>query len=171
MDPSGRRRPRYFEGRLLSADDLTLEQEYHREMRHLQNRILGSGIVEGLTLSIDDDTITVSPGLALDVLGREIVLTEPFTLLAGKPSTKPGASSVITAAWEQVEDGPVPGDDAAEPPHFLYWLERPRISLEAPAKVAPPMLILGVLQRTKRQGLTIDETSRDRFRKRRYPRA
>jgi hypothetical protein len=74
-------RPRYFAGKLLTAEDLELEQRYHIEKRRLLNRaIQGAGIVSGLDVSLGDGSVTVAPGLALDAMGREILIEEPAQL-------------------------------------------------------------------------------------------
>jgi hypothetical protein len=72
-------RPRFFAGRLLSADDMQAEQDYLRGKSRLHNRGLhGWGIVSGLGVSIDQGTtLLVSPGLALDCAGNELVLPAP----------------------------------------------------------------------------------------------
>jgi len=71
-------RPRYFEGQLLSAADFQAEQDYHTAMRRRHNRALhGWGVVEGLETGLEDgDRITVSPGMAIDGHGREIVVPQ-----------------------------------------------------------------------------------------------
>jgi hypothetical protein len=74
-------RPRYFTGKLLTAEDLELEQRYHLERRRLLNRMLhGAGIVSGLGVTAGSDSVTVGPGFALDPEGREILICEPRQL-------------------------------------------------------------------------------------------
>jgi hypothetical protein len=74
-------RPRYFAGKMLTAEDLELEQRYHIEKRWLLNRELrGPGIVSGLEVSRGDGFVTVEPGFALDSNGREILVAEPRQL-------------------------------------------------------------------------------------------
>ena len=70
-------RPRFFTGELLTADDLQTEQDYFRGKLRLHNRFLhGWGIVTGLVVTIDQGTaVVVSPGLALDCAGNELVLS------------------------------------------------------------------------------------------------
>jgi hypothetical protein len=71
-------RPRYFADKVLTAEDLELEQRYHIEKRWLLNRELrGAGIVSGLEVSLGDRFVTVEPGFALDSNGREILVAEP----------------------------------------------------------------------------------------------
>lgn len=72
-------RPHYFAGALLSADDFTSEQNYHREKQRRHNlHCHGYGIVQGLKVSTgrhdSASTVTVEPGLAIDPAGNEIEL-------------------------------------------------------------------------------------------------
>ena len=72
-------RNNYFYGKLLSVDDFRLEQKYGNDKRRTLNRFLyGTGVVTGMNVvSVDDMTILVENGLALDSVGREIVIDEP----------------------------------------------------------------------------------------------
>ncbi|MEZ5333108.1 MAG: hypothetical protein R2991_13910 [Thermoanaerobaculia bacterium] len=76
------RRLRFYAGRLLTAEDLEAEQEYHRAKRRLQNRLLfGAGVVSGLGCTVESvGRIRVEAGVAVDCLGREIVVPAPQTL-------------------------------------------------------------------------------------------
>ena len=68
-------RTNYFTGMLLSAEALQREQEYHLERHRRQNRYLhGWGVVSGLGVSIEAGAIVVSPGLAIDCAGNELVV-------------------------------------------------------------------------------------------------
>jgi hypothetical protein len=79
---TGFERPRYFAGKLITAEDFELEQRYHIEKRRLLNRMLqGAGIVSGLSVVAGKQgTVTVAPGFALDPHGREILVSEPQQL-------------------------------------------------------------------------------------------
>jgi hypothetical protein len=80
-DPKPFERLRYFYGRLLSAGDFELEQNYFRGKQKLHNRALhGFGIVSGLRVSIVARKIVVSAGLALDCEGNELVVGTDETL-------------------------------------------------------------------------------------------
>lgn len=69
------RRPRFFEGQLLSAKDLEAEQVYFLEKQKRHNRGLhGYGVVSGMDVSSNNDVLIVSDGMALDSFGNEIVL-------------------------------------------------------------------------------------------------
>lgn len=70
-------RQRYFAGRLLTADDFRQEQEYHiNARRRLNLALLGAGVVWGLNVSASGDGsgVEVSPGVAIDGHGREIIV-------------------------------------------------------------------------------------------------
>src|SRR4051812_36275935 len=75
---TGFERPLYFAGKLLTAEDLELEQSYHIEKRRLLNRMLqGAGVVSGLDVAAGEQgSVTVEPGLAIDGRGREILVCE-----------------------------------------------------------------------------------------------
>ena len=68
------KRPRFFDGELLTAKDLQVEQDYQIEKRRLHNRMLhGLGVVSELAVSVDDGpsvAVCVSPGFALDASGN-----------------------------------------------------------------------------------------------------
>lgn len=70
---------RYFYGKLLTADDFDQEQQYFDDKRRLINRwVLGVGIVAGLeVIRVDDYSISIEMGMALDYTGREIVVDMP----------------------------------------------------------------------------------------------
>ncbi|MFA7468009.1 MAG: hypothetical protein WCY82_07060 [Desulfotomaculaceae bacterium] len=72
-------RNRYFYGKLLTVNDFETEQKYVNDKRRLVNRFLhGSGVVCGMNVvGVDDTTISVEMGLALDFSGREIVIDTP----------------------------------------------------------------------------------------------
>jgi len=75
-------RNRYFYGKLLTVRDFESEQKYFNDKRRLLNRLLfGSGVLAGMqVVAVDDKTITVENGVALDYIGREIVIPSPITL-------------------------------------------------------------------------------------------
>lgn len=73
-------RNNYFFGKLLTVRDFEGEQKYFNDKRRLINRFSnGRGVIAGLeVLKIDDKTISIEPGFALDSLGREIIIDEPI---------------------------------------------------------------------------------------------
>jgi hypothetical protein len=67
-------RNRYFRGKLLTVADYTTEQDYQIERRRLINRALhGWGLVSGFAVEAKEGALQISPGLALDRHGRELV--------------------------------------------------------------------------------------------------
>jgi hypothetical protein len=77
-------RIRYYDGEYLRAFDFSAEQAYHVEMRRRLNLALHlQGIVDGLQLTESANAgiaqVSVSPGMAIDALGREILLLAPYT--------------------------------------------------------------------------------------------
>lgn len=79
----------YFNGQRLEAEDLRLEQEYHmRIQRWLSKSLFSPGWADGYDVSIDESDrkhVIVKPGLALDDLGRAIVLVAERKLTVQAP--------------------------------------------------------------------------------------
>ncbi len=69
-------RNRYYVGKLLTSTDFQAEQTYfNNKRRFMNNMMFGSGIVCGLGVySLDDLSIMLESGVAIDGLGREIVV-------------------------------------------------------------------------------------------------
>jgi hypothetical protein len=69
----------YFNGQRLQAGDFRLEQDYHMRVRRWLNRSLYTG---GIAMGLEvyavpgRPVVKVQPGLAIDSLGREIILLE-----------------------------------------------------------------------------------------------
>ena len=82
----------FFNGRLLSAEDLSREQATHREGRRQLGRAIGEGVAYGLETAIDPGSsatapiVTVQSGLALNRRGRALVLHEAARVLLIPPS-------------------------------------------------------------------------------------
>ncbi|NHN32413.1 hypothetical protein [Paenibacillus agricola] len=75
-------RNRYFYGKLLTVRDFESEQKYFNDKRRLMNRLLhGAGVITGLqVIAVDDKSVSVEMGAAIDALGREIIIPSPVTL-------------------------------------------------------------------------------------------
>jgi len=88
-------RNRYFSGKMLTSADFLAEQTYNNNKRRFMNQMLyGSGILCGLgVFSLDDQSLLIESGAAIDGLGREIVLKES---VVKKLSTIPGFESLTT---------------------------------------------------------------------------
>ncbi|MEW6733648.1 MAG: hypothetical protein AB1489_20130, partial [Acidobacteriota bacterium] len=80
------KRPNYFTGQLLVENDFKDEQSYHSRLRRLHNyAIFNWGVVKGLNISIDNPsnlTFAITPGLAIDKYGREIIVQETLKWVA-----------------------------------------------------------------------------------------
>jgi len=114
---SGKKRPRFFSGRLLTAHDFVEEQEYHLgKHRHHVETLHGSGIVHGLQVvtGTDGETITIQPGLAIDGRGREIHVDEEITVTVPSESLSP-AWIVVEYVERPVDPVPVSTDGSMEP--------------------------------------------------------
>ena len=72
-------RNRYYVGKLLTSADFQAEQTYNNHKRRFLNEMMfGSGIVCGLgVFSLDDLSIMVDSGVAVDGCGREIAVESP----------------------------------------------------------------------------------------------
>jgi hypothetical protein len=73
------KRLNYFTHQLLREQDFKDEQQYNLEMRRRHNRLFHSwGVVEGLEVTPEGErAVSISPGMAIDGEGREIVLLRP----------------------------------------------------------------------------------------------
>ncbi|WP_150048154.1 MULTISPECIES: hypothetical protein [Methylomonas] len=74
-------RTHYFDGRLLTAEDLTRDQVYLDQRLRELGKVLGSGVVSGLALRLDPLTgmLTLEPGLAVTQAGRMLELSTRLT--------------------------------------------------------------------------------------------
>jgi hypothetical protein len=112
-------RNRYFYGKLLDADHLELEQRYFLDMSRLVNRLtLGWGVLCGLAVTAVEGAVRVSPGVAIDGRGREIVVTDPITVAdpwaltddCSRPTgdRQEGGPVVICLAYHECDVDPAP---------------------------------------------------------------
>lgn len=89
-------RNRYYKNKNMIADDFKLEQRYGIERRRLLNRaISGWGVAYGFNLTISDNHLLCTEGLALDSCGRELLRTESgkiskHQILLNKEDFQPG---------------------------------------------------------------------------------
>jgi hypothetical protein len=132
------KRLHYFDYQFLRAEDFTAEQEYHLGMRRAHNRRLHThGVAYGLELGFAGAVVTVSPGMALDGQGREIVL--------GAPGTLEVQELAATTAWVTVEYGERLTDVSTETGSAgaRRWEEVPSLYLraEAPADTGEELVL------------------------------
>ena len=90
-------RNRFFYGKLLDVFHFDLEQNYFNSKRRMLNRLVtGYGVVCGLNvlLAPDGQSVVVTPGVAIDKCGREIVVCKQTCALPLQaPSTPTGSGS------------------------------------------------------------------------------
>ena len=96
------KRLNYFNSQFLVDKDFRDEQSYHLAMRRQHNLALhGWGWVAGLNVSAsgNNQALNVSPGMAIDKLGREIMLASAATVDIS--ALKMGASVWLTLAYQE----------------------------------------------------------------------
>jgi hypothetical protein len=138
MPEYAQKRLRYFKGQLLVAQDFIDEQNYHvdRERRH--SRWLHSpGIAEGLAVSVgqEGDQVTVAPGTAVDSIGRQIVLAEPWSQALDTSSEK---TLQVYIAYHQEGSDFSTADEEQGWAGDTRWHEQPQIEL-VPEGEEPPV--------------------------------
>lgn len=103
-------RPRFYEGQVLSANDLEAGQDYQRGQQARHNRYLHAwGIAGGLTIRQEKRRTSgtnqeyldlfLQPGIAIDGRGREIVLDEERQLLQ---EDFENANVLVAGGWHPV---------------------------------------------------------------------
>ncbi len=134
-------RLRYYERQYLRSFDLAAEQDYHLEMRRRLNLALHlCGIVDGLELLEGEvvpgapDQVYVSPGMAIDGYGREILLAAPYAFDeedAVANELEPGRTySVWIAYRRQAATPPAPGYRVCDlEDQYTRWCESFRLLL------------------------------------------
>jgi hypothetical protein len=128
-DSSVGERPRYYARQLITADEMTLEQEYFRSKLRLHNRFLhGWGVVCGAEVcpvpTTDKKTsggyeawkVIVKPGYALDCCGNEINIdccrivdlrTEGVTVMTGDPCVQEQDPLYVAVKYKAMMTRPV----------------------------------------------------------------
>jgi len=99
-------RVRYFDGQLLTVSELTDEQAFHRSRQERHARLLHApGIARGLEVTAipSQKEVTVAPGVAVDALGRQIILKamERRTL-----QSIPGNGDLLVISFNETDDLP-----------------------------------------------------------------
>jgi hypothetical protein len=99
------KRVNYFAGETLQTDDFICEQQYHMELRTLLNSSLHTwGIANGLTVRLEggsqSNQLKVDPGMAIDQLGRQIVLTA--SQIVQFHGVKGGQTVYLTIRYQEV---------------------------------------------------------------------
>ncbi len=113
-------RVNYFNGQRLEAADFRTDQDYQmRVRRKLFASLYSVGIVQGLEVTkhpTDLHKVVVAPGVALDSMGREIILLDPADVqVSGTPSSTPGVifGNFLVIAYAEQRAQPVTDGCAA----------------------------------------------------------
>lgn len=150
-------RVRFFEGRLLNAADFQQEQQYHNRKRWLHNLLaFGPGAVAGLKVTHDGPAVSVSPGIAIDPLGREIVVCKPVVLKRDSASRAPRRRSFVVLRYVEEPIDPVAQlslrdeHDAAGTPlahtgEFTSIRDGYKLTLDATPPADPEALVLATI--------------------------
>lgn len=96
----------YYNGMPLKASDFKTEQEYHiRTRRWLNKSLYSAGIARGLEVRKvpGKREVAVSPGLALDNEGREIILLDNATVEVCSYSGIKGSDSTVVGNYLVIE--------------------------------------------------------------------
>jgi hypothetical protein len=103
----GFRNPNFFEGRLLTAGDLRDDQKAHRERQRLLGRALGTGVVEGLGVTLEPTitdgvkkTITIAAGYAINGEGELLWLKNDITAAVVPQTVVPEPPAALFARCE-----------------------------------------------------------------------
>jgi hypothetical protein len=110
-------RNRYFYGKLLDVFHFELEQNYFNSKRWLLNRLVtGYGVVCGLNvlLTADKKSIYVTPGVAIDKCGHEIIVCQPSCPVQ-LPPPPPPPPTPATGGQTPASSGPAAGGGASVP--------------------------------------------------------
>jgi hypothetical protein len=109
---------KFFNGRLLSGEDLSREQASHREARRRTGLAIGYGIVEGLEVTIRNRSrqgamVQVAKGLALNRHGHVVMLPESadLALIHTRTVPPPGQDATLFQDCDPISGVYVAGAD------------------------------------------------------------
>jgi hypothetical protein len=138
-------RVNYFERQFLRVEDFQDEQSYQVSMRRRHNISHHTwGIVEGLEPQLAEGSLVVSPGLAIDGFGRELIL-ETIQPLRGDAFVDLDTNELqvwmdyaTTAAGAPPKGYAACGTNGSG--QFYRVVERPRLRLSKPDRTSTPRL-------------------------------
>jgi hypothetical protein len=141
------KRMNYFDRQFLRAADFKVEQQYHLYRHRLHNKLLHTpGVAAESDLKVSGEpgtnTLIVAPGVAIDVEGCEIVLSEAFRYSLNDPLIQPGTYE-LTVYLKEIESdlSTDPGVEGA-----TRMKDQPTFELLAPNLVTPSMLRLATVE-------------------------
>ncbi|MFY1637199.1 hypothetical protein ACN27F_28665 [Solwaraspora sp. WMMB335] len=162
------KRVRFFDGQFLEDQDFIDEQKFHLDRERRQSRLLRlTGVSDGLNLIVADEpfTVTVAAGMAVDALGRHLVLAASAALPLGEGFANQQNVEVHLAYQESPTDVGQTGNGGVG---ARRWEERPKIvavasngaTVVVPAEAAPdldgPTVLLGRLAVADNGDVTVD---------------
>lgn len=75
------KRNHYYFSKMMDVLQFEMEQSYHNDKRRLLNRLsVGTGVLCGLQVGASNGTLCVEPGVALDGLGREVMVPARYCI-------------------------------------------------------------------------------------------
>ncbi|PKW16333.1 hypothetical protein [Saccharopolyspora spinosa] len=138
MSSDSIKRVQYYDDQILRLQDFTDEQDYHVAMRRRHN-ISGHawGIASGLTVTQDNNTVSIQPGFAVDGYGRELVLTNPTVVAEVKPRTDSAFTYDLFLCYQETSSDPAP--KAFDPDQRdTRWTEEPVPFVQQVTKPSEP---------------------------------
>jgi len=130
-------RVRYFDKQFLRAADFTDEQEYHLAI-HRRHAIAHHtpGILVGLELQSESGAAYVSPGIAIDGYGRELILAK--TPIPAERFLQLNVPQLdVWLFYQRDSNGASPGNDCGSAQNNRLT-ESARIEFSAPNVIHPP---------------------------------
>jgi hypothetical protein len=135
-------RVNYFDRQYLRVQEFTDEQAYQISMRRRHNiSHHGWGIVQGLEPHVVDGNLYVTPGIAIDVFGREAILDSQQTLPASAFLDQNSNVLDVWLTYSSAPASPAPtGYAAATNGNTQYYrvIESPQITLLKPSVSSTP---------------------------------
>ena len=131
---------RFFDGKLMTARDMKAEQRYHADrLETLTRHLSGSGILTGLEIrsvrTVESRLeVTLDAGIAVDSVGRPIVVETPTTRSIPEPD---GKQCHLFVRFDEAETGEVPVPDA-DSRHSETQAGRIVESFEVTSRQSPP---------------------------------
>jgi len=113
------KRPNYFRSQFLVVRDFQDEQRYNAESLQRHNRLMHDwGVRDGLQVTKSGDNYVVTPGSAIDSLGREIVLEDKDerTITAAKVQATRGTDPYVSVTIK-FKEVPSKDQDDQYPPN------------------------------------------------------
>lgn len=136
-DPIDLQRLRYQQGQQLRSRDRRDQVAIEAQLRAWHNRAMHNvfGVIEGLTVEFQPQSIVVQPGLAYDARGRELILQRRRTIGYPRTSTTGTTTWLLVARFKETAEYPArdqfsmvcfdrKDNQSLESPEFLWKQEQ-----------------------------------------------